>query len=422
MKIIYMGFDACIFAGTELRMFTFEPVPVDVMESQEGINALFLYANEGILVVDDKGQIVSVNPSAERLFGYEKSELQGKRIEMLIPQRFSQEHQQHREQYHERPRARSMGLGMELFGLKKDGTEFPVEISLSPYTSEKGRFVIAFIIDVSIRKQAEEKLKNYSAELEQQVRNRTLILEEAIDELQKTKKELNEALAKEKDLNELKSRFVSMASHEFRTPLATILSSLSLVTRYGEMGDTEKQMKHIERIKSSINNLTDILNDFLSISKLEEGCVENNPEPMDIEEYVLAAISELQNIAGESGIVYTHEGRKNVTFDPKLLRHIFYNLVSNAIKFSTNRGPVEVSTVVKDGMLTLTVRDKGIGISKEDQEHLFERFFRGQNATHIQGTGLGLNIVARHVELMGGTIKLQSKEFEGTTVTVRIPV
>ncbi len=270
------------------------------MESKEGSDALFFYATEGILVTNEKGQIVRANPSAEKLFEYDKDELLGKKIELLIPARFAGKHLEHRDKYNQIPEARSMGIGLDLYGLKKDGMEFPVEISLSPYENNREKFVIAFIVDITERKKAETHLKNYSADLEKQVKNRTLILEEAIDELEKTKKDLNDALEKERELNELKSRFVSMASHEFRTPLATILSSLSLVTKYGELNEKEKQDKHIQRIKSSIGNLTDILNEFLSISKLEEGKIENAPERFNLPEYISGIIAELQPITKDT--------------------------------------------------------------------------------------------------------------------------
>jgi signal transduction histidine kinase len=281
---------------------------------------------------------------------------------------------------------------------------------------------MAFIMDITIRKQAEEKQKNYSVELERQVKNRTLILEEAIQELEKTKKELHMALQKEKELNELKSRFVSMASHEFRTPLTTMMSSLSLVTRYGENNDKDNQLKHVGKIKNSINNLTDILNDFLSVSKLEEGKVENLPEPLDIKLFMGEIISDMQSMAAaEQLIVQHHVGKSQVNVDRKLLKNILFNLISNAIKFSPADATIDLHILVNNSTVRIDVSDRGIGISKEDQKHLFERFFRGQNATHIQGTGLGLNIVARYAELMNASLDFVTEENKGTTFTIIIP-
>lgn len=392
------------------------------VDSKEGVNALFLHATEGILVSDDTGTITQANPSAEKLFGYGKGELTGQKIEILIPRKLSEKHLESRTKFQQHPHPRSMGQGMELHGLKKDGNEFPVEISLSPYSTPEGRFVIAFIIDISIRKQAEDKLKNYSVELERQVKNRTLILEEAVDELQKTKEDLRQALEKEKDLNELKSRFVSMASHEFRTPLTTMLSSLSLVTKYGEQKDTENQLKHVGKIKTSINNLTDILNDFLSVSKLEEGKIENLPEGINLKNFINEIISDMLGMAqNNQQITLSYSGNEYVVLDKKLVKNILFNLISNALKFSPNGGTVEVIVKVQNSSLRISVKDNGIGIPKEDQEHLFERFFRGNNATHIQGTGLGLAIVARYAELMNASLDFESKENKGTTFTIIIP-
>ena len=411
-----------VFLIVKIIKFTVDSIEKIKMEGNEGIEALFLYATEGILVVDSKGEITRINPSAEKLFGFENSELIGKRIEILIPKRFSHTHQDKREKFNHSPHARSMGAGMELFGLKKDGLEFPLEISLSPYSTPLGKFVIAFIVDITIRKQAEEKLKNYSTELERQVKNRTLILEEAIEELERTKKDLRNALEKEKELNELKSRFVSMASHEFRTPLTTMMSSLSLVTKYGEQKDTENQAKHVSKIKTSINNLTDILNDFLSVSKLEEGKIQNMPEEVNLKLFVAEIISEMKSMATEGQVItQQHIGNEIASFDKKLMKNVLFNLISNAIKFSPEGGTIEVAAQVLNSSVRISVKDSGIGISKEDQVHLFERFFRGHNATHIQGTGLGLNIVAKYAELMNGSIDFESKENAGTTFTIIIP-
>jgi PAS domain S-box-containing protein len=392
------------------------------MESKEGIDALFLHATEGILVTNAEGRITRINPSAEKLFGYGPGELTGQKIEALVPSRFSHKHENNRTNYAHHPHARSMGLGMELFGLKKDGSEFPVEISLSPYSTDEGNFVIAFIIDVTLRKDAELRLKNYSEDLEKQVKNRTLVLEEAIKELERTQKELDASLAKEKELNEMKSRFVSMASHEFRTPLTTMMSSLSLVTRYNERNDPDNHAKHIHKIEKSIVNLTDILNDFLSVSKLEEGKVENAPEELNLKQFLLDISSEMQGmLSDKQTIIQNYSGEEEVLLDPKLLRNILFNLISNAIKFSPEDGMIELDTHVDEHAVTILVKDHGIGISEEDQQHLFERFFRGGNATHIQGTGLGLNIVARYAELMNGNVSIESAQNKGTTASLFIP-
>ena len=392
----------------------------EAMDGNEGNSALFFYATEGILVIDDKGFIVRINPSAEKLFGYDDNELLGKKIEILVPQRHEKNHQEHRSRFHKNPHARSMGIGLELFGLRKDGTEFPIEISLSPYKSSDGKFVIAFIVDITLRKKAEDDFKNYSADLEKQVKNRTLVLEEAVAELERTQNDLNEALEKERELNELKSRFVSMASHEFRTPLATIMSSLSLVTKYGELNEKDKQKKHISRIKSAISDLTDILNDFLSVSKLEEGKVLCVPEEFDIAGYISEIILEIQPLAKEGQkLMYESVGKTNVFLDKKLLKNILFNLISNAIKFAPEGKPVIIKTECFDSEISIVVQDFGIGISPEDQKHLFERFFRGRNATHIQGTGLGLNIVAKYAELMEGKIEFKSEEMKGTTFLIK---
>lgn len=394
-------------------------MPVE-MKDQERMEALFLYATEGIVVVDDKGEILRINPSAEKLFGYEKKEVVGKKVEVLVPSRYLKSHTEHRQNYNHNPHARSMGLGLDLFGRKKDGTEFPIEISLSPYSTPEGKFIFAFIVDISLRKMAEERLKNYSSELEKQVKNRTLILEEAIVELKKIKKELNDSLEKERELNELKSRFVSMASHEFRTPLATILTSLSLVTKYGELNEKEKQNKHIARIKTSVSDLTDILNDFLSVSKLEEGKMECKPEHFNLPEFITEIVSNLQPLTkNNQKINYNHSGKREVFLDKIFLKNILFNLVSNAQKFSPEGKSINILSWFSGSELTLEVEDQGIGISIEDQKHLFQRFFRGHNVSHIQGTGLGLNIVAKYVELMNGSIEFESIEGKGTTFTIK---
>ena len=244
----------------------------------------------------------------------------------------------------------------------------------------------------------------------------------AITKLAESKQEVFRALKKEKELNELKSRFVTTASHEFRTPLATILSSVSLISRYDNDQDIEKRHKHIDRIKSSVNNLTEILNDFLSLSKFEEGITRNNPESIEIDKFAFSLIEDLKSMTKENqSILFLHQqGDSTVCVDKQLLKNALTNLLSNAIKYSSKN--IEFYTSQVNSILYITIKDYGIGIPQDDQPHLFERFFRAKNAINIQGTGLGLNIVKKFVELMEGKISFNSKLEEGTIFNIEIPI
>lgn len=394
------------------------------METQNTIRALFEFATEGIIICDKDGTIREANPAALKLFNYSREELKGLKVENLVPTRFHPNHQADREKFTENPHNRPMGLGLELFAARKGGDEFPVEISLSHFNSGTEMFVIAFIIDITLRKQAEMKLRTYSQELERQVEKRTMVLREAINELENTKAELHMALKQEKELNDLKSRFISMASHEFRTPLSTILSSASLAGRYTGPEQDDKRQKHISRIKTSVNNLTDILNDFLSLSKLEEGKVGATPTMFKAKDFIEEFESEMNLIlkAGQELTILQKFHLPEIFSDRKILKNILINLVSNAIKFSPEEKTIRVTIESTPRQIILSVADEGMGIPAEDQKHLFERFFRGKNATNIQGTGLGLNIVGRYVDLLSGTIDFKSKEKEGTTFTIKLPL
>jgi signal transduction histidine kinase len=240
-----------------------------------------------------------------------------------------------------------------------------------------------------------------------------------ISKIKKGEEVLRKALQKEKELGELKSRFVSMASHEFRTPLSTILSSSYLLAKYITTEDQPKREKHIDRIISSVNMLTDILNDFLSIGRIEEGRISLRPAPVVVRQFMEAIVNEIKPLLKKNQeIVYMHSGRDQAVLDNGLLKHIVLNLLSNAIKFSGEDSSIEVATMNSAGEFILSVKDQGVGISEEDQKHLFERFFRGTNVTHIQGTGLGLHIVSRYAELMNGTVKFRSELGSGTEFIV----
>ena len=398
--------------------------------------ALFNSATMAIIVVDKQGVIVMANEYANSLFAYMNDSMVGQLLETLIPQRYHHNHVGHRNHYIEQPKARTMGLGMTLSAQRKDGTEFPVEISLGHFKTGLEQFAIAYIADITKRKQSEEKIilqqaemelvneemKKLNANLEATVDSRTNELQITLNALKTSKEELTLSLEKEKEVNDLKSRFVSMASHEFRTPLSTILSSISLLSKYISTEEQHKRDKHIDRIKSSVKTLTDILNEFLSLGRIEEGKVDVKAEEFNITAFFNDTINEM-SVLLKSGqnFKYEHLGLINTYTDSHLLKHIMINLISNAIKFSPENSIISIETEVTINTTTIKITDNGIGIPASDQIHLFERFFRATNVTNIQGTGLGLHIVGRYIEILKGTINYYSEFEKGSTFEIQLP-
>jgi PAS domain S-box-containing protein len=376
---------------TAYLIVKFKDSRAEEQQSNQRTNALFLYASEGIIITDSAGKIVLVNPEAEKQFGYKSIELIGSRIEILIPDRFGRQYVERRKDYYGNPGARYMGKGMELFGLRKGGSEFPIEISLSSFSNSDGIFVVSFILDTT------ELIKQ---------------------------KELTKALEKEMELNELKSRFVAMASHEFRTPLSTILSSVALVEKYNDPSQKEDKIRHINRIRSTVKNLTNILNDFLSLDKLEGGLVRVNAAPFRFDKFCAEVMEEIRVVAkpGQQ-INYLYAAMiREVNMDQNLLRNILNNLLNNAIKYSPEKSHIDFTVSDTGNELIISVKDCGIGIPEEDRPFMFDRFFRAKNSSNIQGTGLGLNIVKRYVDLMDGTLDFISEVNKGTTFTVKFPL
>lgn len=308
-------------------------------------------------------------------------------------------------------------IEIDEMAMKAGASDYLVKGNISPRQLES-----AIRYSIEHAKNLKE-IKALNADLEKRVKNRTMVLQEALEELEKTKEEIRYALEKEKQLNELKSRFVTMASHEFRTPLSTILSSVQLISKYNSDATVDKRSKHINRIKSAVNNLTEILNDFLSLGKLEEGAIYANPVEFNLVEMIEELIQEMKFVTRDGqAILYKHSGNeKIVSLDKKFLKNVLINLVSNAIKFSSEGRNIEVLSLINNTHVEIKVKDYGIGIPEEDREHLFDRFFRASNATNIQGTGLGLNIVSKYIELMNGTIGYKSKLNEGTTFNIEFP-
>ena len=406
--------------------------------SQNAFREIFQSMTEGIVVVDKNGAILVVNPIGEEMFGYKSNELIGKPLEILLPERFRGKHLQFRNTFIDNPVPRQMGLGRDLTALRRDGKEFPVEISLS-YSRASGSFIaIAFISDITPRKKAELALKQseeqlivYASELEKKVQSRTQDLNASISNLKrevterkKAEEEVRKALERERELNDMKSKFVSIASHEFRTPLSTILSSISLIAKYKETGDLDKIDKHINRARASVNHLTSILNDFLSVGKLEEGKLEIILESVAVQELFADIIEEIKLLLkpGQYIELGCSETLPAIQTDTRMLRNVFFNLLSNASKYSNVNQPIYLNCEEKSNQIVIRIKDEGIGIPIEEQKHLFDRFFRASNAVNIQGTGLGLNIVKRYLELLKGSISYTSNYGNGSTFTVQLPI
>ncbi len=244
-----------------------------------------------------------------------------------------------------------------------------------------------------------------------------------ITERKKQEKQILDSLEKEKKLGSIKSRFVTIASHEFRTPLSTILSSAHLAAKYKTEEDQYKRERHINRIISAVNTLTDILNDFLNVGKIEEGKISIKLSKTDIEELFRSVLHDIRaNAKKGQFFIYEHSGAHQFITDQSLVRNILINLISNAIKFSPESSTIRIFSSADHHSLRFRVEDEGIGIEARDMAHLAKRFFRGSNATNIQGTGLGLHIVAKYVERLKGKMECESEAGAGTTFSIYLPV
>lgn len=387
------------------------------MEREKLLIAIIENAIDGIITIDDKGLIENINPAALSLFGYHSREtLLGKNVSVLMPEPYKSQHDGYLENYERTGHKKIIGIGREVIGQRKDGSTFPFILGVSEIKFSDRRIYTGFVHDLSRQKADEIKIKSYTDELEIKIKERTQELIKSITELESAKEHVSELFEKERELNQLKNRFVSMASHEFRTPLSAIQLSASLINKYVEKNDVENVEKHTSKIKNSINNLTTILNDFLSLEKLEAGKVSANLSWFDIFAFSEEIAEEMQLMTKQQQIiVYEHTGTTaEVYLDQGLLRNCIINLISNAIKYSGESTMIQFNSLVTAGSLTIDVKDNGIGIPETEMNNLFEPFFRAHNTGDIPGTGLGLNIVRRYVGLMSGTCTCESKQNIGT--------
>jgi len=394
------------------------------MENAALLRAIIDNAIDGIITIDARGNIESINPAACNLFQYLPEDVIGKNVSVLMPPPDKQQHDEYLGRYQRTGHAHIIGIGREVTGLRKDGTQFPFRLAVSEVKYSGRQIYAGFIHDLSREKEAEHQLKEYAAHLEELVEERTLSLRQTVEALSQAKEEVSISLEKEKELGQLKSRFVSMASHEFRTPLSAVQLSASLIDKYAQPFDNPNITKHVARIKHAVGNLTGILNDFLSLEKLEAGRVEPAFTDFDLVKLAEEITEEMQMLAKQNqNIIYQHTGISHVAnLDVNLLKNCIINLIANAIKYSGENTFIEFNTEINETGCHITIKDNGIGIPEADQKHLFEAFFRAHNTGNIPGTGLGLNIVARYASLMNGIIDFKSNVNKGTLFTISFPI
>ncbi|AJR03453.1 PAS domain-containing sensor histidine kinase [Siansivirga zeaxanthinifaciens] len=406
-------------------------------EQKDIFNVLFEAISEGVIVVDRNQKIVSTNASAESMFGYTKEEIINQPLEILIPPQYKPQHGAHVDGFMKQNQSRQMGRGRDLYGAHKNGHIFPVEAGLNPLEIKGKNYVMAVVIDITIRKKQELELHQLNARLEEKVNERTQELVKTVDalkavneerdlEIKKRKEAQNRtqnALKKEKELNELKTKFLSLVSHEFKTPLSGILTSAMLLAKYKLTEQQEKRDKHIKTISDKVHYLNNILNDFLSIEKLETGKMKYSFSTFKISKVVNEVIYNTNILLKEGQVINYPENIDDYSLhqDEKIVELTLSNLVHNAIKYSPENTIVDIQITQDSERTTFSIKDNGMGIPEADQKQIFNRYFRAENALLIQGTGIGLNIIKTHLENLGGTINFESELNKGSVFTFTFP-
>ncbi len=365
-----------------------------LQENEQKFRAVSTGAQDGIIIINNNDEVIFWNDSATDILGYSKEEVMKKSLHKIIaPERYLNKSREAFHKWQKAGKGNAIGKITELAAKRKDGKELIVELSLSTVKLQNSYHAVGIMRDVTERKKAEIDMKN--------------------------------AFEKERELNTLKTRFISTVSHEFRTPLAGIQSSASLIEKYGNLWPQDKQEKLFRQIYESVKHMTNMLEGVSFIGKDHSGKLEIKPKIFDFEEILYDIIEEVKSFFKGKTIINHHSKSKigTILMDTTLLRHILTNVLSNAVKYSLEKNPVEIITDnIEDKNMLIRVKDDGIGIPKEELKLIFESFHRASNVGNIKGTGLGMAIIKRSVDLCNGTIQIKSQINKGTIVSISLPI
>lgn len=369
-------------------------VQLELQSSKRRLEAILDNLADGVVTFDRYGRIDTLNPAGAAIFGYDRQELVGQHIRCLIPALDEQPENNGLDKL----LARLTTQGEEIVGRRKDGTLFPMYFAVNRLKIDNKPIYTGIIQDYTERKFLEAQLLE--------------------------KERLNVALEKERELRDLKNRFISMMSHELRTPLGAIQLANSMLRNYSERMTDQEKRESYDTIDTQVERLAEMINDVTTISKTDFTGAEFTPEIIDVETYLRDIIEEIQLAYRMQCCIEFHGMNRRIEapVDRKLLRRAITNLLTNAIKYSPEGAPIDIDLACDGEEAVIRVRDEGIGIPEEDVKRLFEPFHRASNVGSIQGTGLGLAITRQAVELHGGTISVDSQVGKGTTFTVRLPL
>ncbi|WP_422079523.1 PAS domain-containing sensor histidine kinase [Ulvibacterium sp.] len=386
---------------------------------------------QGILVVNEQQEIVASNQRSDELFGYDKDELLGQKLSILIPNTQREKHKKLAEGvYWEDIGIRKM-KGRNLSGLHKNGDQIPLQVGLSPFSLYGNKYVLTLIEDLSEIKEKDNQIYELNTQLEKKIRLRTQELRDTVAKLKrevKRRKEaedkIKDALQRERELNDLKTKFLSLVSHEFKTPLSGILTAATLVGKYNTEEQQEKREKHLKTIIAEVRRLNTILTDFLSIERLEQGKEVYRLSDFSLSKVVNEVIYDANMILKDGQKINYPQNIDDIIIsqDERIVALALTNLLHNAIKYSPEDTEIDFLVNISENKITFHIKDQGIGIPEADQKHIFDRYFRAENVLLTQGTGIGLNIIKAHVENLGGNIYFKSKENTGSVFTVELPL